>query len=311
MTEAKLIGALGTPLDDDECLHEAGLEKHLDEQWSMRVGGVLVAGTMGVMQLLRDATYLRLVRRSIELSRGRGQVYIGAGDTSLARTRDRIVCLNEYTCDGVFVITPYFLKFGQAELIDYYRSLADLSSNPLYIYDAPARTGTKLEFETVERLAEHPNIFGIKCTCDVEWTRELLTRVDGQFRVIPSALSDVHLLLREGIMQHLDGLFALMPHWTAAISRAAEAKDWSRVDEYKNRFVGLFELVRRFGSFASYTAIVNARGIPGNFAPAPLRPLSEIDRDTLLRDSLFHEESPPLLRGPHAIDKYSRQRSSR
>ena len=311
MVLARLIGALGTPLDEDECLLESSLKKHLDEQWSQGIKGVLVGGTMGVMQLLRDQTYLNLVKCSVEFTAGRGEVFAGAGDTSFARTRDRIFSLNQYEIDGVFVITPYFLKFGQPELLDYYRSLASLSKHPLYIYDAPARTGTKLEFETVERLAEHPNIHGIKCTCGVEWTRELIGRVDGHFQVIPSALPEMHVLLRAGIMQHLDGLFALMPNWTAEVMQAADAMNWDRVDECKNRFVRLFELVRRFGSFASYTAILNARGIPGNFAPAPLRPLSTADRDALLQDTLFHQESPPILRGPHAIDKHARHRSAR
>ena len=310
MVLARFIGALGTPLDEDECLLEASLEKHLHEQWSNGMRGVLVAGTMGIMQLLRDQTYVSLVKYSVEFSAGRGDVFVGAGDTGFARTRDRIICLNQFAVDGVFVITPYFLKFGQAELLDYYRALASLSKHPLYIYDAPARTGTKLDFETVERLAEHPNIHGIKCTCGVEWTRELIGRVDARFRVIPSALQEMHVLLRAGITQHLDGLFGLMPNWTAAIAQAADLKDWDRVDELKNRFVRLFELVRRFGSFASYTAIVNARGIPGNFAPAPLKPLSTADRDVLLCDNLFHHESKTPLRGPHAIDQHARQRSA-
>jgi 4-hydroxy-tetrahydrodipicolinate synthase len=308
MVLAKLISALGTPLDVDERLHDAGLERHLNEQWANGIKGVLVGGSMGSMQLLCDATYESLVKRSVEFSNGKGELLVGAGDTSFARTRDRLEFLDRFAIDGVVIITPYFLKFSQGELLDYYRALASISHHPLYIYDAPIRTGVKLEIETVLRLAEHPNIVGIKCTCDAEWTRELVRRVDGEFRVIASTLGEMHELLRDGIGQHLDGLFALMPNWTAELASATENRQWEKVDEIVDRFVQLLELVRRFGSFASYTAIVNARGIPGNFAPAPLSQLTPAEQDMLLDNNLLRPELTKVLQGPHALHKYSQER---
>jgi 4-hydroxy-tetrahydrodipicolinate synthase len=266
---------------------------------------------MGVMQLLRDQTYLSLVKQSVEFTQGKGELLVGAGDASFARSRDRIECLNQFAIDGIVIITPYFLKFSQSELVDYYSALADVAKHPLYVYDAPVRTGVKLEIETVLRLAEHRNIRGIKCTCDAEWTRELVRQVDSKFRVIASALSDMHELLREGIGLHLDGLFALMPSWTAALAAAVEAGQWDRVNEYAERFTRLLELVRRFGSFASYTAIVNARGVPGNFAPAPLTHLTAAERDILFDDSLLRHEPNLLLRGPHVLQAHSRDRLAR
>ena len=90
MSHACFTSAVGTPLDQDGCLHEESLERHLDERWSNGISGVFVAGSMGAMQPLRDRTYLRLVQRSAELCRERGGLFLGAGDTSFARTRDRI-----------------------------------------------------------------------------------------------------------------------------------------------------------------------------------------------------------------------------
>src|SRR6185503_7691538 len=80
------ISALGTPLTDSGELHAAGLEAHLDDQWTHGIGGVLVAGTMGMMQLLTDETYRQLALRASEFSKGRGEVMVGAGDCSFHRT---------------------------------------------------------------------------------------------------------------------------------------------------------------------------------------------------------------------------------
>jgi hypothetical protein len=56
-----LISAIGTPLEDDECLHGEGLRAHLEQQRAANIDGILVAGTMGLLQMLRDQTYQQLV----------------------------------------------------------------------------------------------------------------------------------------------------------------------------------------------------------------------------------------------------------
>ncbi len=282
-SRAQLFGAIGTPLDEHENLHVEALAQHLDEQWRHGVAGVLIAGTMGCLPLLREHTYADLVRQSIPRCTGRGETFVGVGDTSFARTLDRIQLLNDFRVDGVVVITPYFLPFSQEELIDYFRQLADRSKNPLYLYDIPARARVKLELPTVLALAKHPNIRGIKCSADPDWARELIGEVKGGFRVIVAAIDQLHVLLREGIPEHLDGLFALMPHWAGQTMSAADSGDWAGVERYAARFRHLLATVRSMGSFSAYTALARMRGIPGNFAPAPLRQLRE-DEIAMLRD---------------------------
>ncbi|HWB54270.1 MAG TPA: dihydrodipicolinate synthase family protein, partial [Tepidisphaeraceae bacterium] len=89
------ITAIGTPLDRNENLHEEGLEQHLADQWGSGIQGILIAGTMGMMQLLRDQTYQQLVKRAVQLSKGKGEILVGAGDAGLARTLDRVRFLNQ------------------------------------------------------------------------------------------------------------------------------------------------------------------------------------------------------------------------
>ncbi len=284
---ARLISALGTPLDDEENLHVEGLERHLEEQWANGVRSTFVGGTMGLLPLLRETTYHALVEKSAAFCRDRIELLVGVGDTGLARTCDRIDWANRFEVDGVVAITPYFLPFSQAELIDYFHRLADRSRNPLYVYDIPARTGVALELETALRLAEHPNIHGIKCTRDLDWTEELFARVDSEFCVIAVALGRMVSCFQKGMTQHVDGLFALMPSWTGQITRAAEAVDWETVQSYEKRFCHLLDVVRRHGSFATYTEIVRLRGIPGNYAPGPLRRLEEAAIETIRNDPVL------------------------
>jgi 4-hydroxy-tetrahydrodipicolinate synthase len=280
-----VISAVLTPLHEDDSLHVEGLEAHLAEQWQAGINGLLVAGTMGLMQLLTDRTYANLIEHALRISAGRGEIMVGVGDTSLARTRERIELLNRYPVDGVVVVTPYLIKFPPEELVGYYRALADASRHPLYLYDLPTLTGVKLEFETVERVADHPNIVGIKASCEAAWTKELIRRMGDRFRIIIAQPTIVDALLREGISEHLDGLFAVAPVWTMSLVRAAQAGDWDRASEYQRRLIRLLELIKPEGVFPGVTAILNARGISGKFSPAPMTP--QLDADA--RRKLFDE----------------------
>ncbi len=215
---------------------------------------------------------------------------VGVGDTSLARTRERIELLNRYPVDGVVVVTPYLIKFSPEELVGYYRALADSSRHPLYLYDLPTLTGVKLDFETVERVAQHPNIVGIKASCEAAWTKELIRRMGDRFRIIIAQPTMVDALLREGICEHLDGMFAVAPVWTMSLVRAAESSDWDLAGAYQRRLTRLLELIRPGGVFPAVTAIFSARGIPGKCSPAPMTPQLDADARRKLLDEPIVQE---------------------
>lgn len=291
----KLIAAVCTPLDDDGRLHEAGLRLHLEDQWQAGIDGVLLGGTMGLLQLLADDTWQALARQGAAACRGRGEVLVGVGDCSYDRTRERIRAVDGLPIDGVVVLAPYFIRFPADDLAVYYEALADLSARPLYLYDLPARTGVKLEPALVCRLARHPNIRGIKVSDDWSTTRQLAhaLRESGApdtFRVIPAQPLLVDVLAREGADGNLDGLFALAPAWTRAIVAAVEAGDHARAADGQRRLVRLLDAVRApWQLFPACTALLNARGIPGSVAPRPMRPLDAAQREQLLAMPVIRE----------------------
>jgi len=188
------------------------------------------------------------------------------------------------------VVTPYLIKFRPEELVRYYRALADSSRHPLYLYDLPTLTGVKLDFETVERVADHPNIVGIKASCEAAWTKELIRRMGDRFRIIIAQPTMVDALLREGICEHLDGIFAVAPAWTMSLVRAAQAGDWELAGAYQQRLIRLLELVKPEGVFPGVAAIFNARGIPGKFSPAPMTPQLDADARARLFDEPIIQE---------------------
>jgi 4-hydroxy-tetrahydrodipicolinate synthase len=280
-----LCSAIGTPLDAAEHLDEQGLHAHLDDQAQAGIDGILVGGTMGVMPLLTWTTYERLVRTSSQLWESKGEVLVGVGDLSFARTRERLQLVNKLPIDGAVALTPYFLTYSQSDLIGYFEALADESHAPLYLYDLPQRTGIALTVETVVRLSEHPNIAGIKCSGDLSEARRLIDAVRGsKFRVIVAQVPLLDVLLHAGIHEHVDGVYGLAPRLTRKIADAAVRGDQETAAELTRRMIGLLMMLRKYGVYPAMTALLNARGISGNFAPRPHQTLAPAVRDELLAE---------------------------
>ena len=286
MGRVSLISAVGTPLTSDERLHSEGLEAILSAQWASGIDGVLVAGTMGLLQLLREETYAQLVEESVPLCRGKGELLIGVGDAGFARTADRIRYTNRFAIDGVVVVTPYLVRFQRAELADYFLALADVARAPLYLYDLPSLTGVRLETDLVLELSQHPNIAGIKCSGSLEDALDLIQRADPSFRVIVAQADRVDALCQQGIHHHLDGVFSLVPEWTNNIARAAENEDWAAAAAAQRLVSETLKVLHQYGVFPAYSALMGARGISGSFAPKPFRTLDEARRSELLESPL-------------------------
>jgi 4-hydroxy-tetrahydrodipicolinate synthase len=291
-----IISAVCTPLQADDSLHVEGLHRHLDDQWRHGISGVLVGGTMGLMQLLPDATYRELIREAAKVCAGRGETLICVGDTSLARTRQRIEYAEQFDIDGIVVLAPFFFPLGQADLVRYYTMLADAARKPLYLYDLPGLTKTKLEMDTVLQLSKHPNIRGIKCSCEWTWTRRLMDRVGEDFRVVPAQAEIVDLLIRCGVPSNLDGIFSVVPHLIERIVAAAEGGNYMLATTEQGKMTSLLELVRGgYPLFPACTALLNARGIPGRVHPLPTPALDAAQLQQFLNEPLVQELIEPAL----------------
>jgi 4-hydroxy-tetrahydrodipicolinate synthase len=154
----------------------------------------------------------------------------------------------------------------------------------------PGLTGIKLAFETVLAVATHPNIRGIKCSGPWDWTRQLIDRVGDHFRVIPAQPHLVDTMIRSGVRDNLDGIYGLAPRRSLAIVEAAERGDWPEAARRQQWLSAFLEVVAvKYPVFPACTALLNARGIPGNVAPAPIRPLDPQQRQALLDEPVVRE----------------------
>jgi 4-hydroxy-tetrahydrodipicolinate synthase len=171
-----IIPPVVTPFLADESLDLGTLRKHIDLMLAKGVDGIFVLGTTGEFYALDEGEKQQVVAAAVEHCRGRAPVFVGTG----AETTREVVRLTRMAekegADGVSVITPYFIKPNQAELLDHFRRVAEGTSKPVVLYNNPATCGgVSIEPETVARLAEVPNIVGIKDSSgDLQNTIELV-----------------------------------------------------------------------------------------------------------------------------------------
>ena len=298
MLKPYYITAIGTPLTEDEQLHINGLEVHLEDQRCHGIKGILVAGSMGAMQLLTDETYKSLITRCVDLWDKNDEILVGAGDTGFSRTRNRIEFINQFKIDGIAVLTPYFWKFSQKELVEYYSDLADISKAPIYLYDLPQVTRTKISMETILTLAKHPNIKGAKLSGDTTFTIPLIETVGDSFRVIVAKPDLMDILMQYGINEHLDGMWAIAPKWAIQIGLCAVKGDWAGAAKNRRDIIETRNLLGKYGNGA-FTVLMNARGIPGRFMPRPTAILDDVQKEKLLAESIVQKlihDDPAVMR---------------
>jgi 4-hydroxy-tetrahydrodipicolinate synthase len=266
-----VVTALGTPLDAGENLHEEGMRRQIRMQLGAGVHGLLVAGSMGAMQLLKDTTFHQAIEVAADEVRGRVPLIAGCGDTSTERTLARIQIAERFELSGVALVPPFFYKFSQDELFTYFHELADASALPLYLYDNPVWTKIALEYSLIADLARHPNIFGLKASGEF-FTFRLCAeeyRSSKDFVVLSGQTPFFDLALQLGGKGIVEGLFAIAPELGVAIWNGIQNSDFESARSAQQRLLRLVAVVKELPIFAAFTAAMNLRGIPGNFAMRP------------------------------------------
>ena len=119
-------------------------------------------GTTGEKSTLTSLEHLEVVRYAIERADHRVPIIVGTGSNDTAHAINMSREAVSMGADALLVVTPYYNKATQNGLVNMYQTIADSVDKPLILYNVPSRTGVGIEPETYAKLADHPNIAGIK-----------------------------------------------------------------------------------------------------------------------------------------------------
>lgn len=174
--------ALVTPFDQQGDVDYGALRALIDFHIAEGSNGLVIAGTTGEAATLSRDEHVELVRRAVEFVDGRLPVIAGTGSNSTAQTTDLSLAVGDCGVDGYLLVVPYYNKPVQEGMYRHFAAVADAVDKPVILYNVPGRTASDMQAETVARLAEHPNIIGIKeATGDIERLRDIRGRVEEDF----------------------------------------------------------------------------------------------------------------------------------
>ena len=157
-----IIAAMSTPFFQDETLNEAELRHQVDRLIAAGLHGIFTLGTNGENYAMDFAEKVHIMEIVIDQAAHRVPVYVGTGCVT---TRETVALTRkawELGADCASVVSPWFAENTQEGLYRHYRAVAECSDLPVLVYNMPARTGVNVHYKTMKRLAELPNIVGVK-----------------------------------------------------------------------------------------------------------------------------------------------------
>ncbi len=153
--------AMITPFDENGVnLEEFG--KMIEYQIEGGTDALVILGTTGEPATMTETEKEQVITYSVKKAAGRIKIIVGTGSNDTAKAVASSVRAEKLGADGILAVTPYYNKCTQKGLYDYYKDICDAVKIPVIAYNVPSRTAVNILPETAEKIAEIPNMAGIK-----------------------------------------------------------------------------------------------------------------------------------------------------
>jgi len=177
--------ALVTPFNNDGSIDEKALRDLIDFQIGEGISGLLPMGTTGESPTLSHGEHIRVIELVVEQIDGRVPVIAGSGsnctDEAVEMTKQAMEC----GVDASLQVAPYYNKPTQEGFYRHFMEVANAVDIPIIVYNIPGRSGKNIENTTMLRLAEHPNIAGVKeASGDIPQMMDLIRQKPPSFAVL-------------------------------------------------------------------------------------------------------------------------------
>src|SRR5215510_11006020 len=154
--------AIVTPMQDDGALDLEAFRRLIDWHIDEGTDGIVVVGTTGESPTVDFAEHTLLIKTAIERAAGRVPIIAGTGANSTREAIELQAFAKKAGADQCLSVVPYYNKPTQEGLYRHFQAVAEAVDIPMIVYNVPSRTVADLHNDTALRLAQIPNIIGIK-----------------------------------------------------------------------------------------------------------------------------------------------------
>ncbi len=163
MNQLKGTGvALITPFQEDFSIDFEGLKRVVDHVINGGVDYLVILGTTGEAATLNSGEKKEVLKTCLEYNQGRVPIVFGIGGNNTQAVLEDIANTEFTGISAILSVSPYYNKPNQAGIIAHYTAIADACPVPMILYNVPGRTMSNMTAATTLKLAEHPNIIGMK-----------------------------------------------------------------------------------------------------------------------------------------------------
>jgi 4-hydroxy-2-oxoglutarate aldolase len=270
-----------TPFEEDGRISYEKMELNIQKWNQTDISGIMVLGTNGEFKALSDDESFDVIHFFCDHVSADKMIIAGVGRESLYQTLKMIDRLWEakLRVDYVSVLTPnYFAKLMTDEaLVNFYEKIADHSPYPVLLYCAPSYSNSVcLSVDAVKKLADHPNIKGIKDTSS-NMMESYMSALAGRndFEVLAGSLSNIMTCLKMGGHGGVVSAANYFPDECARLTAIFEENGYEAAAAYHSDLQALSKKTGAVGGVAGVKACMNAVGYAGGFPRLPILPLSD------------------------------------
>jgi 4-hydroxy-tetrahydrodipicolinate synthase len=236
--------ALVTPFHQDGSIDDAALRNLVAWQVESGIDFLVPCGTTGETPTLTHDEWLHVIDTTIEIAAGRVPILAGATSNS---THDAVEKAKEVAArsgvDAILTASPYYNKPTQEGQYRHFKAIAEaVGDKPIVLYNVPGRTGANLEPATLARLAEIPNIVGVKeASGNMTQIAEAINSVPETFLVFSGDDAVTLPVIALGGVGVVSVASNEIPHEMAAMTRAALNNDWAAARSIHRKYLPLMQ----------------------------------------------------------------------
>ncbi len=234
------LPAIATPMHEDGSLDLPRLKNYIE--WHIAEGSdaLVMVGTTGESPTVDVAEHCLLIRTAVEQSAGRVPVIAGTGANSTAEAIELARFAAEVGATAHLSVVPYYNKPTQEGLYQHFKAIAEAVELPMILYNVPGRTGCDMSNDTALRLAQIPNITGIKdATGNIERGSDLIKRAPKDFAIYSGDDATAMVLILLGAHGTISVTANVAPRLMHEMCSAALKGDLPRAREINFRLLGL------------------------------------------------------------------------
>jgi 4-hydroxy-tetrahydrodipicolinate synthase len=270
-----IIPAMVTPMTPEGNINVGALRKLTHYLIDGGVHGLFPVGSQGEFYALTFEEKKQIIEIVVEETMGKVPVYAGTGAIT---TREAVALTKMAEAAGasaVSVVTPYFIRPNETELMEFYTAVAKATRLPVLLYNNVGRTGVNISADFVVRASKIVNIAGVKDSSgDLTLTAEYIRRTDGKFSVLAGRDTLIYGTLCYGGKGAIAATANVAPKLIVEIYEAFQAGDLKRSLEAQFRLAPL-RLAFDLGTFP--VVIKEALNLIGIDAGVGIPPVGGID----------------------------------